>query len=79
VRSRAEPVPPHAGVRRQETQKWWENFLGNSLLKENETAAFKKLVRCSKITFPKQLVIFLYKVRYKWQHHTELGGEEGIL
>lgn len=61
MRSRAETVPPHAGVRHQETQKWWENFLGNRLLRENEMAAFKKLVRCSKTTGSKQSVIFLYK------------------
>ena len=79
MRSRAEPVPLHAGLRHQETQKLWENFLGNSLLRENEMTTFKKLVRCSKTTGPKQSVIFLYKVRCKWEHHSEQPGEKGVL
>jgi len=45
-----------------------------------EAVAFKKLVRCSETKGLKLSVIFLYKVRCKWEHHSEQsGGEEGVL
>jgi hypothetical protein len=56
-----------------------EKFLGKKLLQVSEAVAFKKLVRCPKITDLRQLDIFLYKVRCVWQHHTEQSGEEEVL
>jgi hypothetical protein len=46
----------------------------------NDEVAFKKLVRCSRTTDLRQLGTFLYKVRCKWDYHTEQPeAEEDVL
>jgi hypothetical protein len=56
-----------------------EEICGQNVTKMNETLAFKELVRCSKTKDLRQLGLFLYEVRCKWEHHTEHSGEEGIM
>jgi hypothetical protein len=65
---------------KQKTKRWREKRLGKKWLQINDAIAFKKLVRCSKSTDLRQLDEFLYKVRCKWQHHSNHSqGEEEVL
>lgn len=42
----------------------------------NEIVAFKKLIRCSRTTDLRQVVIFLCKVRCKWEYLAKQLGEK---
>jgi hypothetical protein len=61
----------------QEAQRWREELLGKKWLQMIELVARKKLGRCLRTTNLRQLGTFLYKVRSKWEYHTEQSeGEE---
>jgi len=66
----------HTLLNCKETKRLRAKYLGKKWLQMNEVTAFKKLARCSKTTDLRQLDIFLYKVRCKWDHHREQSGEK---
>jgi hypothetical protein len=59
----------------QETQ-WTEKHVGKKWLQMNVAVAFKKLLICPKTTDQRQLGLFLYKIRCKWDHHTKQSRAE---
>jgi hypothetical protein len=64
-----------------ETKKWREQFLSRKWLLLNEGIAYKKIINCTNITELRNIGIYLYKIKCKWENKirnlsSELGRGE---
>jgi hypothetical protein len=71
----------HILLKRLETRNWRDQFLSRKWLKLNEGLAYKKIINCTNIIELKNIGIYLYKIKCKWENKirnlsSELGREE---
>jgi hypothetical protein len=67
-----------------ETRKWREQFLSRKWLSLNELIVFKKIINCNNSIELRNIVIYLYKIKCKWDNRiknlsSELGSRAVVI
>jgi hypothetical protein len=57
----------HISLKCSETRKWREQFLSRKWLRLNEWIAYNKIINCTNIIELRNIGIYLYKIKCKWE------------
>jgi hypothetical protein len=68
----------HILLKCSEMRKWREQFLSRKWLMLNEGIAYKKIINCTNIIECRNIGIYLYKIKCKWENEIRnLSSELG--
>jgi hypothetical protein len=76
--------PVHILLKCSETRKWREQFLSRKWLSLNEWMVYKKTSNCTNIIELRNIGIYLYKIKCKWENKiwnlsSELGSRAVVI